>query len=104
VSLGALVGRLDGLDPGYRAMLPSRRTIQTHCTDLGVIHHAEWANGELGPITDGPAARADIRIELTSAVLGSLANGTVRFREAYARQHLRIDASLTDMLRLRAVL
>lgn len=102
--MGALVGRLGDLDPGYRAMLPARRTIEAHCSDLGVMYHAEWRNGQLGPLCEGPAPRSHIRIELASTDLDQLASGALTFREAYASQRVRVVASLTDLLRLRAVL
>lgn len=104
VTLGALVGRLGSLDPGYRAMLPARRTIEARCTDLDLMYHAHWRNGELSDLIAGPADRAHIRIHVDSADLAGLADGTLQFRDAYARQRVRIDASVTDLLRLRAVL
>lgn len=103
-SIGALVGRLRSLDAGHRAMLPARRTIEARCTDLGLMYHALWRNGQLGELFEGQADRADIRIHVVSTDLAGLADGTLRFRDAYAAQRLRVDASLTDLLRLRAVL
>lgn len=103
-TLGALVGRLGSMDPGYRAMLPARRSIEARCTDLDVMYHAVWRDGQLSPLVEGPAPRADIRILVSSADLDRLAAGSLTFRQAYADGRLRIEASLTDMLRLRAVL
>lgn len=85
-------------------MLPARRTIEARCTDLGLMYHALWRDGELGQLCEGQADRADIRIHVMSTDLPGLADGSLRFRDAYAAQRLRIDASLTDLLRLRAVL
>ncbi len=102
--LTALVARLGNVDPSHRAMLPARRTIQAFCTDLGLMYHAVWRNGRLDELVQGPADRADIRIQMTSADLVALADGELPFREAYTSQRVRIDASLTDLLRLRAAL
>lgn len=85
-------------------MLPARRTIEAHCTDLDVMYHATWSSGAMGELVQGPAHRPDIRIGITSADIIGLADGSVRFREAYVTQRLRIDASMTDLLRLRAAL
>lgn len=103
-SIGALVGRLGSLDGGYRAMLPARRTIEARCTDLGLMYHALWRDGQLGKLLEGPADRADICIHVASTDLASLADGSLAFRDAYVSQRLRIDASVTDLLRLRAIL
>lgn len=102
--MGSLVGRLGTLDAGYRAMLPARRTIEANCTDLGLMYHATWRNGQLGDLVAGAAPRAHIRIHVASTDLVLLADGTLPFRDAYATQRIRIDASMTDLLRLRAVL
>lgn len=98
------MGRLGSLDPSYRAMLPARRTIEARCTDLGLMYHAMWRSGQLGALIAGQAPRADIRIHVASTDLCDLADGSLPFREAWATQRLRIDASVTDMLRLRAIL
>ena len=102
--LDALIGRLARVDTTYRAMLPARRTIETCCTDLGLMHHAYWRQGRLSDLHAGPADRPDIRIAVTSDDLLALAEGRLRFRDAYTSQRIRIDASMTDLLRLRAVL
>lgn len=98
------MGRLGLIDPGYRAMLPARRCIEATCTDLGLMYHAFWRSGQLGDLVAGPADRADIRIQVASIDLVQLADGTLAFREAYTSNRIRIDASMTDLLRLRAVL
>jgi hypothetical protein len=101
--LHAFVGRLRALDGSQRAVLPARRTIQAHCTDLGVMYHAHWRDGQFGDLTAGPAPRADIRIEATAGDLVALGDGTLGFRDAWASQRVRVAAPLVDLLRLRAV-
>lgn len=85
-------------------MLPARRTIEACCTDLDLMYHALWRSGQLGDLVAGQAPRPDIRIHVASTDLHDLADGRLPFREAYASQRLRIDASMTDLLRLRAIL
>lgn len=85
-------------------MLPARRTIEAHCTDLDLMYHAEWRDGQLGRLAEGPAPRADIRLYVSSTDLGRLAVGTLTFRDAYASRRIRVEASMTDLLRIRAVL
>jgi hypothetical protein len=85
-------------------MLPARRTIEATCTDLELVYHAVWRSGRLGDIVPGAAEAADIRIHVASPDLVRLADGTLQFREAWATQRVRVQASMTDLLRLRAVL
>ena len=100
-----LIGRLSTLDTRQRAMLPSRRTIQATCTDLDTSWHATWRNGTFSDVVDGPAeGRADILIRLGSDDLVELAAGRLDFGRALADGRVRVDASMTDLLRLRAVL
>ncbi len=100
-----LIGRIDALDSRQRAMLPSRRTLQATCTDLDASWHAMWRNGEFSEVVDGdPDRRADIRIRLSSDDLIELAAGRLDFGRALGDGRVRVDASMTDLLRLRAVL
>lgn len=100
-----LIGRLAVLDTRQRAMLPSRRTIQATCTDLGTSWHATWRNGSFSEVVDGPVeGRPDIRIRLESDDLVELAAGRLDFGRALADGKVRVDASMTDLLRLRAAL
>ncbi len=98
------VARLRSADPAQRALLPSRRTIEASCGDLGITYHAFWANGALSDPVLGPAPRANIRISVGSDVLIGLASGDIRFSDAWLNGKLRLEASMTDMLRLRAAL
>lgn len=100
-----LVGRLDALEPRQRAMLPSRRTLQATCTDLDASWHATWRSGTFSDVIDGePDRRADIRIRLSSDDLVELAAGRLDFSRALGEGRVKVDASMTDLLRLRAVL
>ena len=104
-TLADLLRLLERLDPGSRAMLPSRRMIEARCSDLGLVYHAAWRHGKLSDMSEGPCGRRpDIRIEVSSDDLVAMANGELSFKTAYQRQMVRIDASMTDLLRLRAAL
>jgi predicted lipid carrier protein YhbT len=104
-TLERLVRRLEGIDPAYRGMLPSRRTIQAECPDLELVYHAFWRRGRLCELRPGPAERrCDIRIRVDSDDLMALAREELDLGSALLQGRLRIDASMTDLLRLRAVL
>ena len=85
-------------------MLPARRVIEASCTDLGLMYHARWRFGQLGDLVPGAARRPDIRIQVASPDLFQLADGSLPFRRAWTEQRVRIDASMADLWRLRAVL
>ncbi|MFP5309414.1 MAG: SCP2 sterol-binding domain-containing protein [Actinomycetes bacterium] len=104
-TIALLIGRLDRIDPAYRSMMPSKRLIEAECPDLGLTWHATWSHGELSEIEAGPAVRRpDIRLVVDSDDLIALADGELDFSRAYTSQRIRVHASMTDMLRLRAAL
>jgi hypothetical protein len=102
--LGDLLAKLGGLDPGTRSLLPSRRTIEARCPDLDLVRHAEWRDGRLAVLNGPLPRRADIRISVSSDDLVAMHRGELTFARAYASNRVRLDASMTDLLRLRAVL
>jgi hypothetical protein len=99
-----LLRRLGQVDDTTRAMLPSRRTIEARCPDLDLVRYAEWRRGDLELLDDPPTRRPDIRISVHSDDLLRIAAGELTFSRAVASNRLRLDASMSDLLRLRAVL
>lgn len=99
-----LLRKLGTVDDSTRAMLPSRRTIEARCPDLDLVRYAEWRHGDLELLDDDPIRRPDIRISVHSDDLLRIASGELPFSRAVASNRLRIDASMPDLLRLRAVL
>lgn len=102
--LADLLSRFDQVDSGTRAMLPSRRVIEARCPDLDLIRYAEWRSGDLAVLASPPDRRPDIRVTVDSDDLVAMAEGRLSFSRAYAANRVRLDASMTDLLRLRAVL
>lgn len=103
--LRELVGRLENLDPAYRAMLPNRRTVEAECPDLQVVYHATWARDRVSDFAPGPASRRpDIRVTVDSDDLVALGEGRLDFARAYADGRVSIRAGMTDLIRLQAVL
>jgi hypothetical protein len=102
--LDDLLGRLGDIDPSTRSLMPSRRTIEARCPDLELVRHAVWREGLLELVDQAPPRRADIRISVASDDLLALHRGELTFSRAYAANRVRLDASMTDLLRLRAIL
>lgn len=104
-TIAGLIGRFHRLDSSSRSGLPTTRVVETYCPDLDARWHALWSDGSVSPVERGRAPRrADIRVKLTSDDLISLADGSLSFRQAWQTGRIRVDASVTDMLRLRASL
>lgn len=100
-----LVRRLQRIDPSYRAMLPSRRTIEARCPDLELTYHATWRSGRLSELQTGPApGRPEIRVAVDSDDLLAMSRGELDFQRAFNEDRVKVRASMTDLLRLRAVL
>jgi hypothetical protein len=102
--LGDLLSKLGDVDPNTRAIMPTRRTIEARCPDLDYVRHAEWRDGKLLLLDEPLDRRPDIRISVRSDDLLAIAHGELPFGRAYAANKVRLDASMTDLLRLRAVL
>lgn len=102
--LAELLSRFADVDSGTRAMLPSHRVIEARFPDLGIVRHAEWHEGRLHVLDAAPQRRPDIRVTVDSDDLVAMAEGRLSFSRAYAANRIRLDASMTDLLRLRAVL
>lgn len=96
--------RFGAVDESVRALLPDHRTIEARCPDLDLVRHAEWRSGRIVLLDEAPARRSDIRISVRSDDLLEIASGELSFARAYTANKVRLDASMTDLLRLRAVL
>lgn len=102
--LDELLLRFGNVDDMARAVLPSKRIIRATCPDLGLIRFARWEAGALTLLDEPPTRPTDIRISVHSDDLVSLNNGQMTFSQAYLSGRVRIDASMSDLLRLRAAL
>lgn len=101
--LDNLLARLANVDESMRAKLPPRRIIEVRCPDLSLIRYARWNNGTVATLAATPE-RSDIRFSVRSDDLVAIDDGRLSVGKAYASNRLRIDASMSDLLRLRAIL
>jgi hypothetical protein len=102
--LDGLLERFREMDPATRAMMPAHRTIEARCPDLDLVRYGRWNNGTLYVSDEPISRRPDIRISVRSDDLVRLSRGELTFGQAYLGGRIRIDASMSDLLRLRAVL
>ena len=81
--------------------LPESRIIQIAIPDLEATYWTEMSGGVMGRLHSGPPENADIRIRCNSDHLVEMVDGKRSLFSSYLAGQLKIDASFTDMLRLR---
>ena len=81
--------------------LPDPRIIQIVIPDLEATYWTEMSGGVMGRLHPGPPPSADIRIRCSSDHMVEMVDGKRSLFSSYLAGQLKIDASFTDMLRLR---
>jgi hypothetical protein len=100
----SLATRLDDVEVATRRRHVPDRTIVCRVSDLGTSFLGEFRAGELVGLTEGAADHeAQIILTVDSDDLVALANGSLSFASAWTSRRLKVDASVFDMLRLRAL-
>jgi hypothetical protein len=105
--LEKLITRLAASDRGARSLadtLPEPRVLTVHVTDLQADFWTVLEAGKMGPLREGEPDDADIRIRAPSGTLLDLIDGKGSLFSAYLAGRVRIDASMSDLLRLRKLL
>lgn len=105
--LRELIERLDRGDDGARSLgraLPDRRVLSLRVPDLDREYWTELAGGRLGELREGPTSDPHIRVSASSDELVDLVDGKGSLFSAYMAGRVRIEASLSDLLRLRKLL
>jgi hypothetical protein len=103
--LTELIERLDeasgGVHDSLAEALPDARVIEVHVADIDARFWTEMAGGRLSKLRVGAAEGADIRVRLSSDDLVDLVEGNSSLFSKYLGGHVRIDASVSDLMRLR---
>ena len=103
--LRELIHRLDGSGGQTRGSLshalPDPRVIEVVVTDLHCAYWTTLAAGATDRLHPGPAADPEIRVRVASDRLVDLVDGRRSLFGEYLAGHVRIDASFSDLLRLR---
>jgi predicted lipid carrier protein YhbT len=105
-ALEALASRLSEMDPADRAAHLAGHSLSCTVTDLGVTFVTKLGPDGAGPVTQasGSDGRADVRFSAKSDDLLSIAADPGRFARAWLTGRVKVDASLSDLLRLRKLL
>ena len=103
--LRELIRRLDRVEGDVRgslaSSLPEPRIVQVEVTDLGASYWSELAGGTMDAVHRGEPDRADIRVRVDSDHLVELVDGDRSLFSSYLSGQVKIEASLSDLLRLR---
>jgi putative sterol carrier protein len=102
--LRGLARRLADVDDDLRRKHAVDRTVTCRITDLETDFSGRISDGELVDVKQEPLPGAQIKLSLTSDDLLALTDGQLNVASAWATGRLRVDASIKDMLRLRALL
>jgi hypothetical protein len=105
LKLRELIGRLESADGSVRGSLatslPETRVIEVEIPDIGSTYWTELSGGRMGPLHEGTPLQAEIRVRVDSDHLVELVDGKKSLFSSYIGGQVRIEASLTDLLRLR---
>jgi predicted lipid carrier protein YhbT len=104
-AVASLVERLADVDPDVRRKYAVERTLACRVSDLEVVFLARFEeDGTIGEVTVADAGTAQVRIAASSDDLIALIEGRLAAPAAWATGRLKIDASMLDLLKLRALL
>jgi len=81
--------------------LPEARIIRLDVPDLSASYWTELADGRMHGVHRGPPDQADIRVRVASDHLVDLIDGKKSLFSSYLGGQIHIEASLSDLLRLR---
>ena len=102
--LQELIKRLEGDDgarDSFSSSLPEPRVVALEITDLGAGYWTELAAGRMSELHSGLPDRWDIRVRAGSDDLVALVDGHRSLFSAVVSGQVKVDASITDLMRLR---
>jgi hypothetical protein len=106
--LNELIRRLDDAPEDARAnltrALSKPRVVEITVSDLGATYWTELADGRFDDLHAGPAPDPDIRVSAASDDLVDMIDGNKSLFSSYLAGHIKIQASLSDLLSLRRLL
>lgn len=102
--LRELIARLAGTEAAQDKLarsMPETKVIAVRVPDLGADYWATMEGGRMDRLHRGVPERADITIRIASDDLVSVADGDTSFFSAFVSGRIKIEASVSDLLRLR---
>jgi hypothetical protein len=80
------------------------RSVSCQLTDLGVTFAGQLRDGEIQDIHRVAAPDGQIKLAMTGDDLLALVDGRLSFGKAWTSGRLKVDAKITDLLKLRSLL
>lgn len=103
-AIDTLIERLGQVDHSARRKNVPDRSVGVTLLDHDVTYAGDLKSGELINVRREPGDyRPQVRVVCTSDDLIALTEGRLSFAHAWATGQVRLDASLRDLLRLRAL-
>jgi hypothetical protein len=101
-----LMARLDGNEDSVRSAIPDRKVMGCLVTDIDVSWYLVIEDGHVSPPTETapPGEPVAVLLKVRSDDLVDLVEERISFMSAFLSGKVRVDASLTDLLRLRTLL
>ncbi len=103
--LRELIRKLDQADQNVKDSLadslPEPKTIVVKLPDLDTTYWAKIDGGAMGKLKEGAPDRSDIRIRANSDDLVAVLDGRRSMFSAVMAGSVKVDASLSDIIRLR---
>ena len=103
-ALAALAERLRSVDAATREQHVVERTLSCWVSDLKECFTARLGSDGLTDIRRGAPHEGQVRLRVSSDDLVALTRGELSFPVAWATGRVKVDASITDLLRLRTLL
>lgn len=100
-----LMARLDGNQDNVRSAIPGRKVMGCLVTDIDVSWYSVIEDGKVSPPTEAPppGEQVAVLLKLRSDDLIDLVEERTTFMSAFLSGKVRVDASLSDLLRMRAL-
>ena len=103
-ALTELASKLGDVDPDTRNRHVLNRSLSCEIPDLGVTFLGLLDADGLHDITTGSAKGAQVRLRMSSDDLIAVTKGEMNFAKAWVSGRIRVDASITDLMRLRTMI
>lgn len=100
-----LMARLDGNEDNVRSAIPGRKVMGCYITDLDSGWYSVIEDGHVAPPIEEPppGERVSVLLKLRSDDLIDLVEERMSFMSAFLSGKVRVDASFTDLLRMRTL-
>ena len=103
-ALHGVAATLHSIDEALRQQHAVERTLSCWVSDLKVCFTARLGADGLTSIERGGTHDGQVRLKVTSDDLVALTKGELSFPVAWATGRVKVDASISDLLRLRSLL